>query len=163
MLTLHFTRVSPTHHRFEYRRKDDTGESVELETKSFLVHDFIHFCIEHEGKRKEGFYGLIEQGHAYAELTQSALSTRGTMVGTKESADIEILTGPFTSLIKGEGVTVGDVRAGLQNIFSAHKEEVPSWMTEDMLTRAEDRYRRLMGAWGSLKFGETLTLEFGTR
>ena len=49
-LTLRFTRLSPDLHRFEYRRADQTGEALELETRSFLFHDLLHYALENEAQ-----------------------------------------------------------------------------------------------------------------
>jgi len=49
-LVVRLTRVSPTHHRFAFGRADGSGESLELETKSCLFHDLLHFAVETEAQ-----------------------------------------------------------------------------------------------------------------
>ncbi len=63
------TKISPTHHRFEYVRADGTGEKLELETKTFLYHDLLHFAVESEAGLKNSFYGLLEKKEDYTALT----------------------------------------------------------------------------------------------
>jgi len=155
-MQLSFTRISPTHHRFEYRRDDGTGEAKDLETKSFLTHDFIHYVLETEAKLSEGFYGALEKGETLADLSDPA------RMESQNSLDTERVAGACTSLVQ-EKSSAADIIAGLQNIYKAHKQTLPAWVTVEMLERAVHRYRRLIGEWNSLPFGRTLELTFNTR
>ena len=69
LLTLRFTRVSPTRHRFEYRRADGTGEAIEMETRSLLTHDLLHYAVESEAHLKGSFYGILGKIGGYEELS----------------------------------------------------------------------------------------------
>ena len=153
-LLLKITRTSPTHHRLEYTRADGGHESADIETKSFLQHDFLHYALEVETGVHTGFFGLLAAGYTLAEL------------GNKVSADfdrdsamqVERAVGGLTGLIKG--ASPEDVMTGLQNIYNAEGRPLPEWLTADVLERAAERYRRINGKWNSLKFGETLELVF---
>lgn len=155
MLTISITRISPTHHRFSYVRDDGTGESADLETKSFLMHDFIHFCVEDEGKLSDGFYGLLESGRTYTSLTPEA----GANVTSSIAMEIEQIVGVMTGVVKGVA-TPEDAYAGVQNLFDAYGKPIPDWFTLDLIARAKARYQKVTGEFNSLKFGETLTLIF---
>ncbi|MBX4210679.1 hypothetical protein KW783_01780 [Candidatus Parcubacteria bacterium] len=100
MLTVRFTKISPTHHEFEYIRPDGSGEKVKLESKTFLLHDFIHYAIESEAKLENSFYGLLAKGAKISDLSD------GTEVSVQKFGDeIEIterVTGAINGVIKGE-------------------------------------------------------------
>ncbi|HEX5051990.1 MAG TPA: hypothetical protein VFZ65_09475, partial [Planctomycetota bacterium] len=67
-LLVRLTRTSPTHHRMEIVRDDGTREQHELETRSCLLHDLVHFAVETEAALGNSFYGRLAHGVAYAAL-----------------------------------------------------------------------------------------------
>ena len=58
MLTICFTRTSNQRHRLDIVREGGACESRELETRSTLVHDLVHFAVETEARLTRSFYGL---------------------------------------------------------------------------------------------------------
>ena len=92
LLTLRFTRVSPTHHRFEYRRADGSGEALEMETRSLLFHDLLHYAVESEADLKGSFYGIIGRIGGYEELTVNGGAALGGEVAITERV-VGALTG----------------------------------------------------------------------
>ena len=155
MLTLKIKRISHTHHTLEYKREDGTGESTELESKTFLMHDFVHYCVEKEAGLTDGFFGLLEKGCTYESLSYKDKEHPDCKV----TEDIERVTGVMTGVVKGDA-TVSQTKDIFQNMYNAYNTPQPSWINESNLTNAHERYKRLMGEWNSLKFGETLELEF---
>lgn len=156
MLRISLTRTSPTHHQFAYERGDGTGESAELETKTYLKHDLTHFALESEANVKDGFFGLLAQGRTFAELADIS----ETNFPTKEALNVERVVGPLSGVIENEH-DPKDLLNGLENLFSAHSEPLPKWLTAETITKARERYRHINGHWNALPFGETLELEFG--
>jgi hypothetical protein len=57
MLAIELKRISPTYHELRYRRSDGSGESIALESRSALEHDFIHVALETEAGLKGAFLG----------------------------------------------------------------------------------------------------------
>lgn len=155
MLTIKIKRVSHTHHKLEYIRENGSGETTELETKTFLMHDFIHFCVEKEAGLKDGFYGLLEKGCTYASLS---FNEKGD-TNCKVTEEIERVTGAMTGIMK-EMTTPSELMKVFHNMYNAYNELIPEWLNENTIQHAHDRYKRIMGEWNSLKFGETLTLIF---
>jgi hypothetical protein len=139
-----FTRLNPTHHRFEAVRDDGAIESRDLETRSFLLHDFVHFSLESEGKLADGFYGALARGGSYE---------------TEAAAAIESVVGPLQGALKGEI----DPRAFVERL-SAVQESIgghaPAWLTEDLIARSLERLRQLQGQWRATPFGATMELRF---
>ena len=156
MLKLSIKRISPTHHTLRYVREDGSGEEKAFESKSTLLHDFMHLAIESEAQLMHGFFGLLTQGYSYDELAGKAPS----QYPEEEAMNVEMVVGPFSAITKGKA-TATQLIEGLGNLFGAHGKPVPSWVTSGMLDRAYQRYQCILGKWNSLKYGETLELEFG--
>lgn len=144
-MIIRFTRLNPTHHRFEAMRDDGAIESRELETRSFLTHDFVHFALESEGKLTDGFYGALARGGSYE---------------TEAAAAIESVVGPLQGAIKGELDPTSFVSR-----FRAVQESIggraPDWLSEDLIARTVTRIRQLQGQWRATPFGQTMELRFG--
>jgi len=150
-LTIHLTRISPTTHAFEYKRADGSGERLELETRSFLLHDLLHFAVETEAGLKHSFYGNLAASEKYESLA-AMNDTAGGEIGLTER-----IVGGLTGFLKKD-VEPYEFLALMQNIFDATGEKLPLWLTEDFLDRVKERMRKLQGEWNALPFGETMTL-----
>lgn len=143
-LVVRFTRLNPTHHRFEALRPDGTRETRELETRSLLTHDLVHFALESEGGLTDGFYGSLARGASYE---------------TEAAMEIEYVVGPLQGLLKGEfdpATFVERFRAVRENTEAS----MPAWLDADLIARATDRFRRLQGQWRATPFGHTMELTF---
>jgi hypothetical protein len=158
MLTLRLTKLSNTHHRFAYGRSDGTGQTLELATRNFLLHDLIHFAVESEGRFKNSFYGLLDRGETYESLGDADI-TDDTHPGGAEILMTERIVGAFTALAKG-AATPDQTIAGMENLLEAYGEPMPSWLNVAFAERVEERLRRLQGEWKATPFGETLELQF---
>src|ERR1700685_949420 len=84
LLTLRFTRISPDRHRFEYRRADGTGEAIEMETRSLLTHDFVHYAVESEARLRGSFYGILAKIGGYQELSVNGGAALGGEIAITE-------------------------------------------------------------------------------
>jgi hypothetical protein len=147
MLIIRLTRLTNAQHRFEYIRDDGSGESAELDTRSFLLHDLIHFAVESEARLEESFYGLLAKGLSFADLREaSSFSTR------EELATTERVVGMMTGIAKG--------KAEVSELLRRSDAQIPSWFDEAFVVRAAERLRRLRGEWNALPFGKTMTLRF---
>lgn len=150
-LILKLTRVSPTHHAFDYRRADGSGERVELESKTFLFHDLLHFAVESEAKLGRSFYGMLASGMSLAEVGKAPLAG--------EVAVTERAVGAMTGAIKSDGAAERVV-AGFRELTEALGETHPDWFDEGFVAAVRERMRRLTGEWRALPFGATMTLTF---
>ena len=155
MLTIHLTRVSDTHHRFEYVREDGTGEAVVLETRSLLFHDLLHFAVETEAGLKNSFYGLLERQASFADLRAESFEHY------EELATTERVVGMLTGFLKSPlGAEQFLQRAAA--MFGQMGHTVPDWLTAEFLLRVKERMRRLTGEWNALPFHRTMQLLFQT-
>jgi hypothetical protein len=139
-----FTRLNPTYHRFEAIRDDGAIESRDLETRSFLTHDIVHFALESEGKLRDGFYGAVARGGAYE---------------TEAAAAIESVVGPLQGALKDDidpAAFVTRFRSAQESIGG----RAPDWLSEDLIGRTVTRVRKLQGQWRATPFGQTMELRF---
>jgi len=154
-LALRFTRVSPTHHRFEYRRPDGTGEAVEMETRSLLTHDLLHYAVETEAGLRGSFYGLLAKIGGYEELRVAG----GAALGG-EVAITERVVGALTGALAAEMLDPAAFLAEFAEFCEAYEERPPRWLTADFVERVAERMRQLQGRWKATPFGETMELAF---
>ena len=154
-LTLRFTRVSPTHHRFEYRRPDGTGEAIEMETNSLLFHDLLHYSVESEAGLKGSFYGILGKISGYEELAVAG----GAALGG-EIAITERVVGALTGALRQEDLDAEDFVAQVAEYLEVYEERAPRWFTPALITAVRERMRQLMGRWKATPFGEAMELTF---
>jgi len=157
-LTLRFTRISPEKHRFEYRKPNGEGETIELETRSTLYHDLLHYAVETEAGLQGSFYGLLAKVGGYAELV---VSGGGALGG--EVAITEALVGALTGAFKAEGFD----RDAFIGEFADHivllDMRSPRWLTPEFVAAVRERMRQLEGRWRATPFGDTMELGFPLR
>ena len=67
-MQIRLTRLTNDRHRFEVVRDDGTRDARELETRSALLHDLVHYAVETEDGLKASFYGLLGSGKTYEAL-----------------------------------------------------------------------------------------------
>ncbi len=152
-LTIRLTRISPTHHRFEYLRADGTGESLDLMTREFLRHDLVHFAVETEARLRGSFYGLLDKIGGYAEI-----SLEGAALGG-EAQITEMVVGPLQNALAPDtaGASVADHIAEFMRDMGLIP---PRWLSGAFIDAVRERVRRLEGEWKAIPFGETMTLVF---
>ncbi|HEX8254748.1 MAG TPA: hypothetical protein VF846_16510 [Thermoanaerobaculia bacterium] len=154
MLTIRLTRQSPTHHLFQYARPDGSGESAELETKTFLYHDLLHFAVESEASLTSSFYGLLARGETFKNLRELSLHQ------PSEIATTERVVGMLTGLFKNNDSDFDDVVMRAIDMLRQIEESAPLWLTPALVTNVQERMRRLLGEWKATRFGKTMTLRF---
>jgi hypothetical protein len=147
-LIVRFTRLNPTHHRFEAIRADGTREMRVFETKSLLLHDLVHFSVESEAELRGGLYGALATGADYDAPREGS-----------EAMAIESVVGPLQGALKGEvdpEAFVARHRAAQHSIGS----QSPDWLTPELIARVLERLRQLQGQWRATPFGEAMELRF---
>jgi len=149
-LTLRFTRVSPTHHRFDYRRPDGSGEAIEMETRSLLFHDLLHYAVESEAHLKGSFYGILDKIGGYEELSVAGGAPLGGEVAITERV-VGALQGALDDAAFVAQVT---------EFLEIYDERAPRWLTPAFIAAVRERMRQLMGRWKATPFGETMELTF---
>ena len=72
---------------------------------------------------------------------------------------MEIVVGALTGAWKNPE-RAGNVRQVLQTIFDAYEKALPPYLSDDFAFKVFEKLRKLLGEWNSLKFGESLKLEW---
>lgn len=157
-LVVRFTKISPTLHQFEFVRADGTGESTTLGTRSFWLHDLLHFAVESEAGLKNAFYGLLAQGHSYAQLAARNMS-QGTTVDWSEVWLVETIVGPLTSVIQ-EKFSSDAFLLTMKEKLELDREPWPAWLNAGFVERVQERMRQLLGQWKATPYNETMELRF---
>ena len=155
LLTLRFTRLSPDRHRFEYRRADGTGEAIEMETRSLLTHDLVHYAVESEAQLRGSFYGILAKIGGYEELTVNG----GAALGG-EIAITERIVGALQGALAEDDLDDAAFQAQVAEYLELFDERAPRWFTPAFVAAVRERTRQLMGRWKATPFGETMALEF---
>jgi hypothetical protein len=155
-LVLRFTRVSPTRHRFEYRRPDGTGEAIEMETRSLIFHDLLHYAVESEVGLGGSFYGILGRIGGYEELSVAG----GAALGG-EIAVTERVVGALQGAMKDEAFDPDAFAEAMADYLDLYGERPPRWLTTAFIQAVQARMRQLVGRWKATPFGETMELTFG--
>lgn len=154
-LTLRFTRLSPTHHRFEYRRTDGTGETLEMESRSLLLHDLLHYAVESEAGLRGSFYGILGKIGGYEELSVAG----GAALGG-EIAITERVVGALTGALQQGDLDADAFAAQVCEYLDLYEERAPRWFTPAFTGAVRERMRQLTGRWKATPFGEAMELVF---
>lgn len=141
--------ISDDRHQLEIGRGAARLFVRELETRSTLLHDFVHFAVELEAGLEGGFYGRVAHG-------------RIGKPGTTALAEVEMVVGAFQSALKTEVDAELFVRR-LASYVHGVGQTVPRWLSADLIRRAETRYRGLVGQWKATPFGAPMTVRFSPR
>ena len=141
-MKLSWTRLTNTTHRFEALRDDGTHEVVELETRSLLLHDLVHYAVEAEAGLTEAFFGLLAQGTSLARLND-----RAAPFASAELDLAERLVGPLQSVHHGRLPAERFVEHLADPRFDAA-----------FLARVLERLRHLTGRWRGTPFHSALQL-----
>ena len=159
MLKIALKKVSLTHHAFTLLFDGGGKETIQLETKTYLYHDLLHFAVESEAKLTDSFYGRLLKGYRYEDLALPEMAVLAS-AGEHEVLSTERVVGVMTGVLKS-GATPEQAVGALNNLLGASGDEMPNWFTPEFVTSVQERMRQLLGEWNGTPLGETMTLEFG--
>ena len=158
-MLIRFTRLTNERHRLEFVRDDGTSEARELETRSALLHDLVHYAVETEAGLEASFYGQLAGGKTYEALTAEPSDD-------PEAMQTEAVVARIQGLAKNNAwsrVDPGSVAESIAAGFRALESTPPTWLTGDLIDRVRDRLRRVQGRWRATPFHQTLELDFPAR
>ena len=151
-----FHKTSDERHGLEIVRQDGPSERADdLESKSLLIHDFLHLAVESEAGLTTGFWGNLADGKTLAEMNDSAMSSRAQPRDpSAELMLIEQIVGAMSSAVKGR--TAAEMMEGFRNFSLSQGKPLPDWLTEDFIARVQERMRKLIGHWKATPYGGTM-------
>ena len=149
-----FRKLSGEQHELALVRPDGRRESALCETRSLLMHDFIHYVVEGAARLETGFWGRLAQGRSLAEMND-----RAGLPAADEAAEMAVVE-QFVGALSGaaKGVSAADLVARLARYAAATGVPVPAWLTEPVVVEAQERLRHLVGAWRATPPGGALEL-----
>ena len=149
-----FEKLSDERHRLVIERVPGTREQVECETRSYLVHDLLHYAVESEARLITGLWGNLAAGKTLADMNDR------TGASMKDAAPdmgaIEQIVGALHGSTKG--VAAGELVADLRHFAASMGATMPDWLTEPFVVAVQERMRRLQGHWRATPFGGVMEL-----
>jgi hypothetical protein len=150
-----FVKLSDTQHALELVRARGRRERVVCETRSYLLHDFMHLAVESEARLTSGFWGKLAAGTTLAEMNDR---TRSSGPDSAELVAIEQLVGALHGATKRRAP--GELVARLRLNPESLAVPLPDWLTEELVVRVQARLRRLTGQWKATPYGGSLEVEW---
>ena len=151
-----FTKTSDERHVLGIVRDDGRREHEDCETRSFLVHDLLHYAVESEARLTGGFWGNLGKGKTLVDMNDR---TGQAMAGASaEMAVIERLVGALSGAVKGKSAK--EMVAALGTYAAALGRPNPDWLTEPFVVAVQERMRRLLGQWKATPYGATMRLDW---
>jgi hypothetical protein len=150
-----FVKLTDERHALEIVRDDGQRERVECETRSYLMHDFLHLAVESEGGLRGGFWGRLAAGTTLAEMNDR---TRPLGPESPELSAIEQLVGALHGATKGRAPD--ELVAGMRRFAEALGQRLPDWLTEPFVGRVKERLRRFVGHWNATPYGGSMDLDW---
>ena len=151
-----FRKISTERHELTIVRPDGRPESLVCETRSVLMHDFIHYAVESAARIESGFWGLLAHGRMLAEMND-----RAGLPSAEEAAEmatVERFVGALSGAAKE--LPAAELVAGIRRYAGAMDTEVPPWLTEAVVVDAQERLRHIVGAWRATLAGAALELDW---
>jgi hypothetical protein len=143
-------KLSDERHELGISRDPTSWETVECETRSYLMHDFLHYSVEVEAGVQSGFWGRLAAGATLAEMNDRTRSMGDEM------AAIEQVVGALTPGVRGR--SAAEVVAAMNRFASSLGSTMPSWLTESFVLAVQERMRQLIGRWKATPRGSVLDL-----
>lgn len=155
-MRIEIRKITDERHALRVVRANGAAEEVLCETRSTLVHDFLHFAVERAADLHDGFWGNLAKGKTLADMndrTGASMAAEGPALMAMER-----IVGALTSAAKGR--PAHDVVDGIARHFAAMELTVPVWLCEELVRDVQERLRRLLGEWNATRYGESMTLEW---
>lgn len=153
-----FQKTSHATHGLLCVRDDGTkAEVTALESKSYLRHDLMHYCVEKHAGLMQSFFGLLATGKNFEEL-------RAMDEMPKEGAGEAYMTERIVAMLQGshheEAFHADQTFTRIADSFSLQDEVPPPYFTESFVSSAVSEFRFLLKRWDSLPTGEQMELIF---
>lgn len=160
-MLIRLTKISDLKHRMTAIRADGSRETVELVSRSFLLHDFIHYAVETAARLTGGFWGLLASGKGMGELALAMRPAEGIDMRllASEAATVEAVVGCFTGLAQDRATPEESIDA-VRRILEPQGRQPPPWVTLEFAVAVQEKLRRLKGEWKALPYGGTMELQF---
>jgi hypothetical protein len=150
-----FRKQTDERHTLEIVR-DGGRESVECETRSYLLHDLLHYAVESEARLAGGFWGNLDRGKTLADMNDR--SGKAMSSAAPEMAIVERIVGALSAAAKG--MPAARTMAMMESYAQSIGATLPGWLTEPLVVAVQERIRQLLGRWKATPYGGTMELEW---
>ena len=161
-MLIRLTKISDATHRLTVLRDDGGTESVELASRSFLLHDFLHYAVESAAGLRGSFWGQLAAGKTMAELgaaMERPPEGYAPELLLSEPAATEAIVGCFTGLAHDRATPAEAVDAA-RRLFEAQRRPLPGWLGEEFAAGVKEQLRQLKGEWKAVAYGGAMELRF---
>jgi hypothetical protein len=165
-MQIRLRKISDLRHRLEIVRNDGSREAVELTSRSFLIHDFLHYAVETRAGLEASFWGMLASGKSFKDVHESFAMVRPAdraALLQGEAAVTEAVVGALTGVVQQRDQEGADAEAaigGLTRLFEAQERALPAWLTVAFVDGVREHMRRLRGEWRAVPFGGEMVIEF---
>lgn len=150
-MLIRFRKISDDRHELSIVRPDGGCETVACETRSYLMHDLLHYAVEAEAGIDDGFWGTLARGETLARMNDRQHPPAGDGLGR-----VETVVGALHGATKGAGAAA--LYAGIRDYAVNLGIDLPAWLDEPFVEAVVARMRALRGRWRATRFGEALEL-----
>jgi hypothetical protein len=140
-----FTKNNPATHTITIFKDGEKWDEVTLDTKTYFLHDLVHYCVESELRLKQGFWGMIDQGYKMDQLSGK------TNELTDELRRIEHIVGATQSVYSGYMSA---------EMFHENLKVIQYSVSEGFLEKVMEKVKSVTDKWTYLPVGDSLKLEF---
>jgi hypothetical protein len=165
-MQIRLRKISDLRHRLEIIRNDGSRDAVELASRSFLIHDFLHYAVESRAGLTASFWGMLASGKSFKDVHESfamvSAADRAALLES-EAAVTEAIVGALTGVAQERTQERADAEAaiaGLTRLFEAQERAMPAWLTVAFVDGVREHMRRLRGQWRAVPFGGDMAIEF---
>lgn len=151
-----FYKVAGDRHALEIVRETGASERVECETRSYFLHDLLHYAVEGEAGLEHGFWGNLAKGRTLADMNDRTGKSMAAEI--PQLMVIEQIVGAMSSVLKGR--SAAQLVTALHGYAAELGTTMPAWLTADFIARVQVRMRRLVGRWKATPFGGAMALEW---
>jgi hypothetical protein len=154
-----FRKHTDERHTLEIVQDGGRREGVECETRSYLLHDLLHYAVESEAGLGGGFWGNLERGKTLADMNDR--TGQAMISAAPEMAVIERIVGALSAAAKG--MPAARMVALMGEYAQSLDTTLPAWLTERLVVAVQERIRRLIGEWKATPYGGTMELAWPAR
>jgi hypothetical protein len=153
-------RLQKTHrdrHVMEVQSDHGTTLRRELETRSTLRHDLMHWALERAAALRDSFFGRLARGDD-PDQDRAAMTVPVQGRPAAELHATEVLVGMLQGAA-ARGVEPAAFVGFAGEMLALQGHRLPAFVTPELVRTVLAHYRQLVGQWDSLRHGGVLELE----